>query len=55
LIAKDDKIAASYRETTWKPKFTIEKEKQKEESDTGSSGLAIIQVMSSCYFLFLSL
>ncbi|WJX47857.1 hypothetical protein P8452_34499 [Trifolium repens] len=43
LIAKDDKIAASYRETTWKPKFTIEKEKQKEESDTGSSGLAIIQ------------
>ncbi|KAK7318357.1 hypothetical protein RJT34_03056 [Clitoria ternatea] len=44
LIAKDDKIAASYRETTWKPKFTIEKEKQKqEELDTGSTGLAGFQ------------
>ncbi|XP_061369870.1 calnexin homolog isoform X1 [Gastrolobium bilobum] len=44
LIAKDDKVAASYRETTWKPKFTIEKEKQKEEDlDTGSSGLAGLQ------------
>ena len=43
LIAKDDKIAASYRETTWKPKFTIEKEKQKEDVDTESSGLANIQ------------
>nr|AFK38191.1 unknown [Lotus japonicus] len=44
LIAQDDKIAASYRETTWKPKFTIEKEKQKEEDvETGSSGLASFQ------------
>ncbi|KAK7358731.1 hypothetical protein VNO77_00669 [Canavalia gladiata] len=44
LIAKDDNIAASYRETTWKPKFTIEKEKQKEEdSEAGSSGLAGFQ------------
>ncbi|OIW00225.1 hypothetical protein TanjilG_27476 [Lupinus angustifolius] len=44
LIAKDDKIAASYRETTWKPKFTIEKEKQKEEElETGSVGLAGFQ------------
>ncbi|KAF7840210.1 calnexin-like protein [Senna tora] len=31
LIANDDKIAESYRETTWKPKFNIEKEKQKAE------------------------
>ncbi|KAL2342840.1 hypothetical protein Fmac_004125 [Flemingia macrophylla] len=44
LIASDDKIAASYRETTWKPKFTVEKEKQKdEESETESSGLAGFQ------------
>ncbi|OIW18231.1 hypothetical protein TanjilG_06315 [Lupinus angustifolius] len=40
LIAKDDKVAASYRQTTWKPKFTVEKEKQKEEEvETGSAGL----------------
>ncbi|KAK7399302.1 hypothetical protein VNO78_10483 [Psophocarpus tetragonolobus] len=44
LIAKDDKIAESYRETTWKPKFTVEKEKQKEEDlETGASGLAGFQ------------
>ncbi|KAK7291505.1 hypothetical protein RIF29_06703 [Crotalaria pallida] len=44
LIAKDDKIAASYRETTWKPKFTVEKEKQKEEElESGSTGLAGLQ------------
>ncbi|KAJ1386514.1 Concanavalin A-like lectin/glucanase domain superfamily [Sesbania bispinosa] len=45
LIAKDDKIAESYRETTWKPKFTIEKEKQKaEESATASAdGIAGFQ------------
>ncbi|XP_014505844.1 calnexin homolog isoform X2 [Vigna radiata var. radiata] len=44
LIAKDDKIAESYRETTWKPKFSVEKEKQKaEEAAAGSSGLAGFQ------------
>ncbi|KAL1364585.1 hypothetical protein HN51_012745 [Arachis hypogaea] len=45
LIAKDDKVAASYRETTWKPKFAVEKEKQKEEEDSvaASSGLADLQ------------
>ncbi|KAK7282152.1 hypothetical protein RIF29_10731 [Crotalaria pallida] len=45
LIATDDKIAASYRETTWKPKFTIEKEKQKAEelAATSSDGLAGFQ------------
>ncbi|KAK9995242.1 hypothetical protein SO802_019928 [Lithocarpus litseifolius] len=31
LIAKDEKTAESYRETTWKPKFEVEKEKQKAE------------------------
>ncbi|XP_027358544.1 calnexin homolog isoform X1 [Abrus precatorius] len=44
LIAKDDRIAESYRETTWKPKFTIEKEKQKaEEAAAGSDGIAGFQ------------
>ncbi|KAE9608619.1 hypothetical protein Lal_00020771 [Lupinus albus] len=37
LIASDDKVAASYRETTWKPKFTIEKEKQKAEESIPDS------------------
>lgn len=48
LIAKDDKIAESYRETTWKPKFAIEKEKQKveEEAATGSDGVAGFQVIN---------
>ncbi|XP_054806912.1 calnexin homolog [Prosopis cineraria] len=36
LIADDDKVAESYRETTWKPKFNAEKEKQKAEESTGS-------------------
>ncbi|KAI9114374.1 hypothetical protein K1719_014602 [Acacia pycnantha] len=36
LIADDDKVAASYRETTWKPKFNVEKEKQKDEELTAS-------------------
>ncbi|KAF7834077.1 calnexin-like protein [Senna tora] len=44
LIANDDKIAESYRETTWKPKFTAEKEKQKaEELAPEAGGLATYQ------------
>lgn len=40
LIANDEKIAESYRETTWKPKFQVEKEKQKAEDESaGSDGL----------------
>ncbi|XP_045825827.1 calnexin homolog [Trifolium pratense] len=39
LIAKDDKIAESYRETTWKPKFNIEKEKQKAEEEKAAAEL----------------
>ncbi|XP_057459854.1 calnexin homolog [Actinidia eriantha] len=31
LIAGDEKVAESYRETAWKPKFEVEKEKQKAE------------------------
>ncbi|KAK0590749.1 hypothetical protein LWI29_031225 [Acer saccharum] len=44
LISKDEKVAESYRETTWKPKFEVEKEKQKaEEVAAGSDGLAGFQ------------
>ncbi|KAK4597401.1 hypothetical protein RGQ29_015083 [Quercus rubra] len=38
LIAGDEKVAESYRLTTWKPKFEAEKEKQKaEEAAAGQS------------------
>ncbi|KAK2662168.1 hypothetical protein Ddye_000742 [Dipteronia dyeriana] len=44
LISKDEKVAESYRETTWKPKYDVEKEKQKaEEVAAGSDGLAGFQ------------
>ncbi|OVA17329.1 Calreticulin/calnexin [Macleaya cordata] len=45
LIASDEKVAESYRETTWKPKFEVEKEKQKaEEAAAGlSDGLSGFQ------------
>ncbi|KAG6753318.1 hypothetical protein POTOM_043374 [Populus tomentosa] len=44
LVAKDEKAAASIRDTTWKPKFDAEKEKQKaEEAATGTDGLAGFQ------------
>jgi len=44
LIAKDEKTAESYRETTWKPKFEVEKEKQKaEDLAAGSDGLVGFQ------------
>lgn len=36
LIASDEKVAESYRQTTWKPKFEVEKEKQKAEEVTSS-------------------
>lgn len=44
LIADDEKVAASYRETTWKPKYDVEKEKEKvDEPAPGSGALAGIQ------------
>ncbi|KAM7273013.1 hypothetical protein ACFE04_027677 [Oxalis oulophora] len=44
LIAKDEKVAETYRETTWKPKFEVEKEQQKaEEAAAGSDALGGIQ------------
>nr|ANT80549.1 calnexin-1 [Tradescantia hirsutiflora] len=47
LIAADEKVAESYREKTWKPKYDVEKEKQKaEEAEAASSvsdGLAGFQ------------
>ncbi|KAF1002781.1 hypothetical protein AG4045_024761 [Apium graveolens] len=33
LIANDEKIAESYKQTKWKPKFDVEKEKQKAEEE----------------------
>ncbi|XP_078161820.1 calnexin homolog 1-like [Carex rostrata] len=38
LIADDEKVAASYRETTWKPKYDVEKEKQKFDETAPHSG-----------------
>ncbi|XP_058102704.1 calnexin homolog [Magnolia sinica] len=45
LIASDEKVAASYRETKWKPKFEVENEKQKAEeaAAAASDGLTGIQ------------
>ncbi|GAB4845818.1 hypothetical protein Ancab_039227 [Ancistrocladus abbreviatus] len=44
LIADDEKIAEAYRKALWKPKFEVEKEKQKaEEAATGQDGLSGIQ------------
>jgi calnexin len=54
LVAKDEKAAASIRDTTWKPKFDAEKEKQKaEEAATGTDGLAGFQVMRRAVFAFI--
>ncbi|KAL5570351.1 hypothetical protein UlMin_026926 [Ulmus minor] len=45
LIAGDEKVAESYRLTTWKPKFEVEKEKQKADEATAglSDGLSTFQ------------
>lgn len=55
LITKDEKAAQSYRETLWKPKFEVEKEKEKAEEDVPSSAglLANVQVHSFCNLAFL--
>ncbi|KAI8017969.1 hypothetical protein LOK49_LG04G02379 [Camellia lanceoleosa] len=47
LIASNEKVAASYRDNAWKPKFEVEKEKQKaEEAASGlSDGLKGFQKM----------
>lgn len=46
LIAKDEKLASSYRDTKWKPKFKVEEEKQKAEeaAAAGPDALAKYQV-----------
>ncbi|RWW87938.1 hypothetical protein BHE74_00003207 [Ensete ventricosum] len=47
LIASDEKVAESYRAETWKPKYEVEKEKQKaEDASVSSDGLSGFQVMS---------
>ncbi|PIA40649.1 hypothetical protein AQUCO_02400012v1 [Aquilegia coerulea] len=56
LITSDEKEAASYRETAWKPKFEVEKEKQKAEEEAAATPdvLSGIQVAfhSSCSLVF---
>ncbi|KAJ6374636.1 hypothetical protein OIU78_030183 [Salix suchowensis] len=44
LIAQDEKVASSIRDTTWKPKFDIEKEKEKaDEAPAGTDVLGGFQ------------
>ncbi|CAK7336002.1 unnamed protein product [Dovyalis caffra] len=43
LIASDEKVAYTYRETTWKPKFEVEKEKQKAEEAPAGDGISSFQ------------
>ncbi|CAL9121495.1 unnamed protein product [Musa acuminata var. zebrina] len=44
LIASDEKVAESYRMETWKPKYEVEKEKQKaEDASVSSDGLSGFQ------------
>ncbi|KAJ8560630.1 hypothetical protein K7X08_022490 [Anisodus acutangulus] len=45
MIASDEKVAETYRTTTWKPKFDVEKEKQKAEETAISGGLNGFQKM----------
>lgn len=55
LIASDEKTAESYRETAWKPKFQVEKEKQKSEDAAAAPDfITTFQVMAAYhYFPFL--
>jgi calnexin len=47
LIADDEKVANSILEKTWKPKFQVEKEKEKAEeaAASGADGLSDLQVI----------
>jgi calnexin len=47
LIASDEKVADTYRETTWKPKFEVEKEKLKAEEATAGHGISSFKVIST--------
>lgn len=52
LISSSEKEAETYRETTWKPKFTVEKENQKEEESTESDGLKGFQVINIFIYMY---
>lgn len=57
LIANDEKVAQSYRESTWKPKYDAEKVKQKDEEGADDllkelSGFQVIFVLT-CHQLTL--
>ncbi|KAJ0973499.1 hypothetical protein J5N97_021458 [Dioscorea zingiberensis] len=45
LVASDEKVAGSYRDKTWKPKYNVEKEKQKAEDAAAdlSGGISSFQ------------
>lgn len=47
LIAKDEKVAETYRQTTWKPKFDVEKEKKKKKRQKRK--LPALQMVSRDY------
>ncbi|KAM5571480.1 hypothetical protein ABKV19_011859 [Rosa sericea] len=51
LITKDEKVAHSYRETQWKPKFEVEKEKEKAEEDVPSSEGLLANVQKKTFEL----
>ncbi|KAK4836622.1 hypothetical protein QYF36_025501 [Acer negundo] len=51
LIASNEEVAHSYRDDTWKPKFKVEKQKQKEEAATASSDF-LFRVQKGVFDLF---
>lgn len=57
LITNDEKLAESYRKETWKPKFDVEKEKQKVEENAEDlsgelSGIQVIFFLINFHFFF---
>ena len=57
LIANDEKVAESYRQTAWKPKFDVKKGKQKAEEETSClsdslKGFQVINLFSVLHFFF---
>ncbi|CAN4098466.1 unnamed protein product [Withania somnifera] len=51
MIASDEKAAESYRTSAWKPKFDVEKEKQKVEEAATSGGLKELQLIKMVFVL----
>ncbi|XP_022994375.1 calnexin homolog [Cucurbita maxima] len=51
LIAKDEKIASSYRDAKWKPKFEVEEEKQKAEEAAAAGPDALAKYQKKVFDL----